>query len=384
MKFLPLVWSNLKRKKLRTLLTLMSILVAFLLYGYLSAVKKAFQAGVDVTGADRLIVRHKVSIIQLLPVSYKERIKQIPGVVEVTHATWFSGIYKDVKNFFPQFPVEPEAYLSMYPEIVLPADAKKAWLGDRMAAVVGKTTAQKYGWKVGDRIPIQATIWIQRGGGRTWEFNLAGIYDGKKKEDDTTTFLFRYDYFDEARAFAKGFVGWYIIRIADPAHAAEVVRKVDAEFANSPHETKTETEKAFVQAFAKQVGDIGAILVAILSAVFFTMLLVAGNTMAQAVRERIGEMAALKAMGFSDGRLMGLVLAESCLLALLGGGLGLALAWVIISQGDPTRGAFPVFFFPGKDILIGVGLVILVGLASGILPALQAMRLRIADAMRRM
>ncbi len=383
MKFLHLLASNLRRKKLRTLLTLLSILVAFVLFGYLAAIRQAFDQGVSVANADRLVVRHRVSIAQLLPVSYKSRIAGIAGVARVAHATWFGGIYKEPKNFFAQMPVEPSDWLALYPEFILPDEAKKAWLATRTGAIVGRKTADKYGFKVGDRIPIQATIWRKNDGGVAWEFDLVGIYDGKEKGTDTTQFFFRYDYFDETRAFAKGQVGWYIVRANSASESADVARRIDDEFANSPYETKTETEGAFVQAFAKQIGDIGTIMVAILSAVFFTILLVAGNTMAQAVRERTEELGVLKALGFSNLQVLALVLAESWFLSGLGGVLGLGLAWLLISAGDPTRGALPIFFFPTRDILIGLGLVLVLGLVTGIPPALQAMRLRIADALRR-
>lgn len=384
MKFLYLIWSNLKRRKLRTILTVLSILVAFVLYGFLCAIGEALVGGVNVTAADRLIVRHRVSLTQLLPGSYQDRIARVPGVAKVTHATWFGGIYQDPKNFFAQMPVEPEEHLDLYPEFILPEDQKKAWLQTRTGAIVGRKSAEKFGWKIGDRIPIQATIWVKEGGQRTWEFDLVGIYDGAKKGTDTTSLYFRYDYFDEARAFAKGTVGWYIVRVADPNKAADAAKLIDNEFMNSPAETKAETEGAFVQGFAKQVGNVGAILTAILSAVFFTILLVAGNTMAQAVRERTEELAVLKALGFTNGQVLGIVLTESCVLAALGGGLGLGLAWIAISQGDPTGGAFPMFHLPTKDLGIGFVLVGALGAIAGLFPALQAMRLRIAEALRRM
>jgi len=383
MRYLPLLWGSLKRKKLRTAFTLLSILIAFVLYGYLSAINKAFELGVSVTGEDRLVLRHKVSFSILLPESYGPRIASLPGVTDVAHASWFGGIYQEPRNFFPQLPVQAEAYLRLYPEFILPEDQKQAWLANRSSAIVGRATAEKYGWKIGDRVPIQATLWRKADGTSTWEFELVGIYDGANAETDTTQFLFHYDYFDEARAFAKGQVGWYIIRINDPAKAAEIAQRIDAEFANSFYETKTSTERAFIQGFAEQIGNIGAIIGGILAAVFFTILLVTGNTMMQSVRERIAELAVLKTVGFPNGLVLGLVLAESLALAALGGGLGLALAWLAILQGDPTGGALPIFFFPPKDMLIGAGYITALGLTAGILPAVQAMKLRVVDALRR-
>jgi putative ABC transport system permease protein len=383
MKFLPLIWSNLKRRKLRTLLTALSILVAFVLYGYLSAIRRALDQGVSVAGADRLFVRHRVSIAQPLPVSYQDRIAILPGVKAVTHASWFGGIYQDPKNFFGQMPVVPEEFLAMYSEYLLPEDQKQAWFRTRTGAIAGRKLAERFGWKVGDRIPLQATIWRKKNGEATWEFDLVGIYDGQEAGTDTSNFFFRYDYFNEGRLFGDGLVGWYYVRVENPAEAEAVARRIDHEFANSSHETKAETEGAFLRGWAKQVGDITTIMVAILSAVFFTILLVAGNTMAQSVRERTEELGALKAMGFTNGQMLALVLAESCLLAGLGGGLGLGLAVFLIAKGDPTGGLLPMFHFPMRDVALGVGFVLALGLVAGALPALQAMRLRIAEALRR-
>ena len=383
MKYLYLVWSNLMRKKLRTLLTLMSILVAFLLFGYLGAIRQGFSQGIDVAGLDRLIVRHKVSIIQLLPEAYESRIEQIDGVEDAVYQTWFGGIYQKPTNFFAQMPVKPDEYLDMYPEFKLPPEQREAWLKTRSGAIAGRGTAERFGWKVGDRIPINATVWTRAGGELTWEFDLVGIYDGAEKGTDNTQFLFRYDFFDESRQFGKGMVGWYTVRVSDPDRAPEVAAAIDAEFANSPYETRAEPEGAFLQGFANQIGDIGFIMMSIIAAVFFTILLVAGNTMAYAVRERTNELAVLKAVGFSDSGVLGLVLGESLLLTALGGGLGLGLAWLMVSAGDPTGGSLPVFYIPLRDLAAGAVLILLMALVAGILPALQARRLRIADALRR-
>jgi putative ABC transport system permease protein len=386
MKFLHLIWCNLKRKKLRTSLTLLSILVAFILFGFLMAIKQALAGGVSMARQDRLVVRHKVSIINFLPVSYEARMERIPGVDFATHQTWFGGIYQDPKNFFMQNPVEPEKFLKMHPELILPLEQKKAWLATRTGAIVGRRTANRFHWKVGDKVPIQSTIWTRPDGSRNWEFDIVGIYDGNDKGTDTTPMFFRYDYFDEARqAWGKGQVGWYTIRIKDPSQAAGVAKRVDQEFENSSAETKTEPEGAFVQAWASQIGNIVLIVAAILGAVFFTILLVTGNNIAQAVRERTGELGVLKAIGFTNVQVMSLVLAESCLLTILGGVLGLGLAFLIVPVlAKALAGLLPLFFLPTRDLLIGLGFSIALGLVTGIFPALQAMRLRVADALRRM
>jgi putative ABC transport system permease protein len=386
MKFLHLLWSNLKRKKLRTSLTLLSIFVAFTLYGLLCTIKQAFTAGVTMAGADRLIVRHKVSLIMNLPATYKERMEKIPGVDSVLHFTWFNGIYKDEpKNFFASFPISDlDTLLSIYTEYTMTEEHKEAFKKTRAGCIIGRSLAgrKEFGWKVGDRIQLKSPIWPRKGD-QPWEFEVVGILEAAKPTADTSGFYFRYDYFNEARAQGEGLVGWYGIKVHDPARAAEVARAIDEEFANSPYETKSEPEGAFAQGFVQQIGDVGTILVAILSAVFFTILLVAGNTMAQSVRERIGEIGVLKAMGFTNERALVLVLAESCLLTGVGGGAGLGLAWLIAAGGSPVPAMLPVFVLPGRYLLIGVGLVLALGLVAGILPALQAMRLRIADALRK-
>ncbi len=383
MKFLRLVLSNFKRHKTRTMLTILSVLVAFILFAYLGAIRNAFSYGVSVAGADRLIVRHKVSLIQLLPQSYEAEIERIEGVSDATHATWFGAIYKDPKNFFGQMPVKPEEYMRMYPEFKLPPEQMQAWLKTRTGAIVGRTTANRFGWKIGDRIPLMATYWRSKEkNSQLWTFDLVGIYDASPGKD-TSNFFFRHDYFDEMRRDGQGLVGWYYIRVTDPKNAEDVARRVDAAFENSPAETKTETEKAFVKGFAEQAGNIAAIVMAILTAVFFTILLVAGNTMAQSVRERMSELGVLKAIGFTDRQVLMLVLAEAMLIAVVGGGIGLTLGYLAVKGGDPTGGALPVFIVPTPHLILGAIFVVLLGIVSGLLPALQALRLNPVDALRR-
>jgi len=381
MKFLPLLWSSLWRKKIRTIFTLLSVFVAFLLFGLLMTIRGAFSFGVDIAGLDRLVLIHKVSLIMPLPVSYKERLAATEGVSLVSHQSWFGGVYQDPSNFFAQMVVEPEPFMKIYPEFRIPPDQVKAWLADRQAAIVGVDLAKRFGWKIGDRIPITGTIW-QPKQGQVWEFNIVGMYDGDQGVDKTQ-FFFRYDYLDENRRQGEGLVGWYVVKIADPSQAQQMGAKFDAMFANSSAETKTTTEKGFVEGFAKQVGDIGAIMIAILVAVLFTMLLVAANTMAQSVRERTSEMGVLKTLGFSNTAVLTLILSESVLIAVIGGSLGLGAAWLIVQQGDPTNGMLPIFVLPPRDVAIGAVMVVALGLIAGALPAFNAMNLKITDALRR-
>jgi putative ABC transport system permease protein len=381
MKYFPLIWRNLLRRKVRTIFTLASIFIAFVLYSFLMVVQTAFSMGVELAGADRLMLMHKVSLIQMLPISYLRQIQVTPGVTRAGSATWFGGTYQENANQFAVIAVDPE-YFNLYPEARIPDGQLKTWLADRQGAVVGRATAEKYGWTLGDKIPIQATIW-QPKQGQTWYFNLDAIYDGDKGFD-TTNFFFHYEYLDENRRGAYGMVGWYVVKIDDPSNAAAIAAGLDSQFANSSAETKTSTEKAFLQGFVNQVGNIKAIILAILAAVLFTLfVLVLANTMAQAVRERTNELAVLKTLGFSNALVLALVLTESLLLALIGGGLGLAVTWMAVSQGSFNNAFLPLFIMRGRDVMVGLLLCCALGGIAGVLPATTAMRLRITDALRR-
>jgi putative ABC transport system permease protein len=383
-KFVPLIWKNVWRRKFRTIFTLLSLFVAFLLFGVLMTIKTAFSFGVDVAGLDRLVLIHKVSLIMPLPIAYEPRLQQTPGVQMVTHQSWFGGYYQDPSSFFANIAVEPATFFQIYPEFVVPPDQMQAWLDDRQGAIIGKDLAARFGWKIGDRIPLTSTIYPPKSGGQVWDLNIRGIYDGAESVDKTQMF-FRYDYLEENRPdLFHGTVGWYVVKIADPSKSVELGHRFDEMFANSEFETKTTTEKGFVEGFAKQIGDIGFIMIAIASTVLFMFGLVAASTMAQSVRERTSELAVLKTLGFSDTAILALVLCESLFIALTGGVLGLGLAWVIITfGGDPTRGMLPVFMLPARDVGLGIGLMILMGILAGVIPALAAMRLRITDALRR-
>jgi putative ABC transport system permease protein len=382
-KFIPIVWRNLLRRKVRTVFTVLSVFVAFVLFGFLMAIRAAFSMGVDLAGVDRLMVLNKTTIIQPLPFSYMEQIRRTEGVTDITHANWFGAYYQETRNQFANMAVEPESWLRMYPEFRIPEEQKKAFFADKEGAIVGIDTARRFGWKVGDRVPLQATIF--RSVRPAWEFNIAGIYDSDVKGTDKTNLFFHWSMLNEAirdSSFGNQ-VGWYVIRIADPARSPEIARAIDQRFANSSAETKTDTEKAFVAGFAKQIGNISLITQLIATAAILLILLVTANTMAQSIRERTNELAVLKTLGFGDRTVLGMVLLESCAIAVLGGATGLAVAWILIQGGDPTGGFLPLFFFPARDVVLGAGLVLLLGLVAGAFPAWQAGRLRIVDALRR-
>jgi putative ABC transport system permease protein len=378
MKYLALVFANLRRKKVRTALTVGSFAAALFLFGLLIAVRGAFNQGVEVAGADRLIVLNRVSLIQPLPIAYRDQILQVPGVKAVTFATWFGGIYQDERNFFPQFVIDPGTWRAMYPEFRIPDAEWDAFMKDRQGCVVGQATAKRFGWKIGDRIPIQGTYVPG-----TWEFNLCGIYTGTRPDDDTTQFWLRRDYFEEkAPAYWKGLVGWYVVKVANPDDAVRVVAAIDDRFANSPWETKTETEKAFAAAFVRQIGNIEFLILTVGSVVFFTLLLVTGNTMAIAVRERTGELAVLKTVGYSDVLVLWLVLGESVLLAVVGGAIGVLVAKVAAPHLQSVLSGMRVYL-PPASLAFGLLLALAVGMLAGALPALSAMRLKVVDALRR-
>jgi len=380
MKFRSLILANLFRKKIRLLLTVGSFAVALFLFAFLAAVKSAFSRGVEVAGADRLVVINRVTIIQPLPLAYRDRIARLPGIQAITHNNWFGGVYQDEKNFFPQFVIDVENQRQVFPELIVPEDQWQNFLKDRQGAVVGARTAKRFGWKIGDRIPIKNSFYTS-----IWEFNIDGIYHGKEAKDDETQFWFQWDYYEErAPERWKGMVGWYVLRVKNPDDAPRIAKAIDAEFANSPYESRRETESAFAAGWAKQFGNIEFLIVTIGTVVFFTLLLVTGNTMAISVRERTAELGVLKAVGFSDRFVLFLVLSEVLLIAGLGGALGLFLAKLAIPGLNlALNGLLPYIILPATVLLGGMGFAFAVGMVSGLLPALGAMRLRVVDALRR-
>jgi putative ABC transport system permease protein len=381
MKFTRIIFANLLRKKVRLLLTLGSFAVALFLFAFLAVVRDAFGRGADVAGADRLVVINRTSIINTIPLSYRDKILHIPGVKAITHNNWFGGIYQDEKNFFPQFVIDPENQRQVFPELIVPDDQWAAFLKDREGAVVGARTAERFHWKIGNRIPIRTTLY----GGGSWEFNIVGIYHGKEPKDDETQFWFQWDYFEERIPQAvKGQVGWYVLRLNSPDDAVAVSKAIDDEFANSTSETKTQTESAFAANWVKQFGNIKFLILSIGTVVFFTLLLVTGNTMAISVRERTGELAVFKAIGYSDRAVLFFVLAESLIIALIGGLAGLLFAVLAVpALGRALNGLLPNLVLSPAILALGLVLAILVGLISGMIPGFMAMRMRVISALRR-
>ena len=384
MKYLQLVWAALMRHKARTVFTLLSVAAAFLLFGLLDSVRGAFAgAGNSVAGLNRLVTVSKISFTLQLPKSLLERIQAVPGVADVTYANWFGGIYQDPKNFFPNEAVAGN-FLDAYPEWKISAAERAAFRDTRTGAVVGAALAQKYHWKVGDKIPLQGTIFPQKDGTNTWILDLVGIYHiaDPQQRSQENALLFNWDYFDEARAFGNGNIGWYVVKVADPATADRVAQSVDALSVNSDHETKTQSEHAFQLAFVSQFGDIGLIVGAIMAAVFFTLILLTGNTMAQAVRERIPELAILKTIGFTSGSVLGLLLAEAILLLLLGGVIGILLAGLVANGLQLSMGiTLPPIVTALAVWMRSLALMVLLGIVVGAMPAYRGLRLRVVDAM---
>jgi putative ABC transport system permease protein len=383
---LPLVVSNLKRRPMRLVLTLASVVMAFTMFALLEALRSGFATSVDMVGTSRLMTLNKVSIIQPMPVAYVERVRGVVGVAEVASFSWFGGVFRDGKTQIPVYPTEPKRFLSMYPEIDLPTEQRLQWIADRQGALIGEGIAQRYGLKVGDKLPIRSAIYRKADGGDTWEFVVRGIYSLREGGAgiDTASVFFHYDYFNESIRRGRDMVGWLVVQVSDPASSLAVSRRIDGLFQNSSAETKTSTEKAMAKQFADQVGSIGTILISVVTAVFFTMLLVTANTMAQAIRERTSEIGVLKTLGFSARQILGLVLAESVTLAVVGGLLGLLIGYVAVEAVGPAIRQFvPIFAVTPRIVVFAIALMLFTGLISGLWPALTAMRLRITEALRR-
>jgi putative ABC transport system permease protein len=376
------VIANMFRKRTRTVLTLLSVIMAFLLFGLLQSVNSIFNAGADFVGATRLMTQARVSFTQPLPISMVPKLEAIPGVARVAYSQWFGGVWQENTPLFV-FAVDPQRQHDVYPEYTMPDAQWQAFAKTRTGMIAGKQVADEYGWKVGQKIPISSNIYPQKDGSKSWAFDLVGIFDGKDEDSKkrTNQSFINHDYFDEANQFGKGRTNFFILKLTDSSQAEAVSKTVDAMFENSPDETKTQTEKDFNVSFVKQIGDIGLIVRWILFAVFFTLLLVVGNTMAQSVRERIPELAVLKTLGFSDGSVLGFVFAEAFALCLFGGLVGLALATAAGAMVAKATGNQFQLNVDAKVWLIGIAAIVLMSLAVGLLPALRARRLKIVDAL---
>ncbi len=385
MNELTLVRRNLFRRKLRAILMIVSILIAFMIFGVLAGFYRAFTSGEDRAAADRLITVNKINFTQPMPVSYYTRVRAVDGVRQVTHANWFGGYYQDPKNFMMVLAVEPATYFDVYrDEFDLTPEALKTFVRDRASAVVGEKLAHKWGWKVGDHVPINSNIFSQHNGGQTWDFTIAGIVKGKSERVDTNFMLFQYAYFDETRSFGKDTIGWLILQTTTPQNNDRVAKAIDTMFANSTAETSTDTEKAFGKAFAAQLGNIALIVALVVGAAFVTILMIVGNTMALTVRERTREIGVLKTLGFSGPRILRMILGEAVLLALMGGIPGLILAALITSWlSNALTNVVPGFAVSPDIALEGLALMVGLGLVTGIIPAHNAMRLKIATALGR-
>ena len=376
------VIANLFRKRTRTVLTLLSVIMAFLLFGLLQSINSMFNAGEDFVGATRLITQARVSFTSALPISMVPKLEAVPGVARVQWWQWFGGVWQENTPLIV-FAADPQRQRDVYPEYVMPEEQWQAFAKTRTSMIAGKQMAAQYGWKVGQKLPITSNIYPQKNGSKSWTFDLVGIFDGKDEDSKkrTNQAFINYDYFDEANQFGRGRTNFFILKLTNGDAAQAVSKTVDAMFENSPDETKTQTEKEFNVSFVKQIGDIGLIVRWILFAVFFTLLLVVGNTMAQSVRERVPELAVLKTLGFSDATVLGFVIAEAFALCLFGGLVGLILATLAgAAVSKATGNQFPV----NVDVrvwLIGVAAIVVMSLAVGLLPGLRAQRLKIVDAL---
>jgi putative ABC transport system permease protein len=385
MNYLVLIRKNLFRHKVRASLMIVCILTAFAIFGVLASIERSVDAGQDIAAADRLVVVNKISFTQPLPIAYSDRVRAIEGVQQVTHVNWFGGYYQDPKNFLVALAVDPVTYMAVYGnELDISSEARQSFIRERTGALVGEAMAKKWGWKVGDHVPIGNNIFTQKNGSRSWDFTVVGIFKGKKPEVDTNFMVFQYDYFDETRAFGKGQIGWIVLRTASPAVNDRVARAIDQMFANSAYETSTDTEKALSRAFVAQFGNIKLIMVLVVGAAFVTILMIVGNTLMMSVRERTHEIGVLKSLGFPPSRILRLVLGEAVLLALIGGLSGLGLATVfILSIRDSLRGLMPQIPISPDVALAGLALMLGFGIVTGLIPALNAMRLRVGAALGR-
>ncbi|HEY8522091.1 MAG TPA: ABC transporter permease [Gammaproteobacteria bacterium] len=380
MKYLPLVWAGLWRKKARTVLTLASVATAFLLFGILHGVTATFDDVIDQIGEDRLRMTSRVNLLEAMPLAYLPRIQSVDGVANVAYYSIFFGYYQEPGNGVGAGAISVESFFDVFPEIVLPAEQREAMLRNRTGAVVGKDRAAEYGWKIGDRVPIRSNRTLRKDGAEEWVFEIVGIYEFEDDQFPANEFWVHYDYVDEARAIDNGTVNFYFMRLEDPSRSTEIAEQLDALFANSSNPTQTQSEKEWVRSQINQIGDIEFFVNAIIGAVLFTLLFLTGNTMMQSVRERIPELAVLKTYGYSDGLVIGLVCAEALLLCVVAALVGLAVASTVLPQVFAAIDA-PALPTPPTVIATGAAIAAAVGLVSAAAPAWRVRRLNVVDAL---
>jgi putative ABC transport system permease protein len=379
MKFFPLLWAGLWRKRTRTVLTLLSVIIAFLLFGLLQGVNSWLSNALAETRVNRLYTVSRISYIEPLPLAYLTQIESVPGVERVAYFNWFGGYYQESKNDVTSYPIDVRRTFDVFPDWKVRKDQLEKMERTRDGAIIGGALAKRYGWKIGDRVPLRTSIWTKKDGTSSYDFEIVGIFTVPTQPTNEMLFLMNYEYFDEARSFGQGQVGWYAFNIKDPTQSSAISRRVDKMFENSPNETKTQNEQEFAQAQIKQIGDIGFMVNAIVGAVMFTLLFLTGNTMMQSVRERIPELAVLKTLGFTDGAVTTLVLAESALLCVIAALAGLGLAAMIFPLAGTVIGG--KVLLPASVILGGVAAALLLALISGLPPAWRANRLTVVDAL---
>ncbi len=386
MNSFTIVRKNLFRKKTRAILMMVAIFVAFLIYGVLASFHQAFYSGEDLAKDNRMVTVNKINFTEVMPISYPDRIRAVEGVEALTYANWFGGYFQEAKNFIPTFAVEPATYLDVYADdLVVAPDQKQAFLDDRAGLMVGESLAQKFGWKIGDQVPLSSNIFTNAGNGKNvWNFTLRAIVRGSSNRVDTNFALFHHAYYNETVTFGRDRVGWMIFRTTSPEVNDRVAKAVDEMFANSTAETSTDTEKAFSKAFAAQLGNIALIVGLVVGAAFVTILMIVGNTMVMAIRERVREVAVLKTLGFPTPRIFRMVVGESLLLSVFGGVPGLLLAWLVLATVGKSLGGF----IPGLAMTWSVGalglvLILVLGLATGVVPAWNAIRVNIVTALGR-
>ena len=382
MYLLKLILRNALRHRLRTLLTVLGLLVAILSFGLLQTVVDAWYTGANSAAPDRLVTRSAVSLVVPLPVHYRDKIRAIDGVRSVASANWFAGVYQEPKNFFPQFAIDPLTYLAMYPEYRIHPDQLRDFMRDRKGAVVGRKLADTYGFKLGDVVPLKGTIFAGN-----WEFVVRAIYEGATPKTDTSQFFFHWEYLNETvrtRAPQRANqVGVFVVQVRDVSRAAEISTAIDAQFRNSPAETLTETEKAFQIGFIKQTEAIVIAIRIVSFVVIFIILAVMANTMAMTARERIAEHATLKALGFGPGFLGGLIYGESLAIAFAGSVLGVLLTFPVAEWFGAKMGTlFPVFEVSGETVWLQFACALVVGVAAAVVPAYRAAQVRIVEGLR--